>query len=67
MEQKIEVNFQHPLLIKLDAIRDTNPELAALVLEQVYDNAMVYAGLMDDPRPMLTRVTSLMEHAVTQT
>jgi HSP90 family molecular chaperone len=61
--QVLEVNFQHPLLLKLEEARAKDPELAALVMEQIYDNALVYAGLMDDPRPMLTRVTKLMEHA----
>jgi hypothetical protein len=32
-------------------------------LDQVYDSAMVYAGLMDDTRPMLARVAQIMEAA----
>ena len=32
--------------------------------DQIFDNALVYAGLMDDPRPMLDRVTKLLERTI---
>jgi len=62
--QELEVNFGHPLLVKLEGVKDTDPELAAMVTEQIFDNALVYAGLMDDPRPMLDRVAKLLERAI---
>jgi hypothetical protein len=34
------------------------------VAEQLFDSAMVYAGMQDDPRPMLIRVNALMEKAL---
>jgi hypothetical protein len=31
-----------------------------VIAEQLLDNALVYAGMMDDPRPMLSRVSDIM-------
>ena len=36
-------------------------DLAKQVAEQVFDNALVAAGLMEDPRPMLGRLNGLLE------
>jgi len=62
--QNFEVNFGHPLLQKLATVKSSDPALAELILEQIYDSAMVYAGLMDDTRPMLTRVAKICEAAI---
>ena len=35
-----------------------------MVSTQVFDNALIAAGLMDDPRVMLARLNSLLEHAL---
>jgi len=31
---------------------------------QIYDNAMIAAGLNDDPRPMIARLTDLLTRAL---
>ena len=62
--QQFEVNFGHPLFQKLASVKDSDPALAELILDQIYDSAMVYAGLMDDTRPMLTRVAKICEAAI---
>ena len=62
--QQFEVNFAHPLFQKLAGVKETDPVLAGLILDQIYDSAMVYAGLMDDTRPMLTRVAKICEAAI---
>jgi len=59
--QELEVNLDHNILIKLNAIREAKPELAKEVAEQVFDNALVAAGILDDPRSMITRINSLLE------
>jgi len=58
--QKLEVNPAHPLIVSLKALSETETDLAKLLAAQMYDNALVYSGLMDDPRPMLTRVNDIM-------
>jgi TNF receptor-associated protein 1 len=59
--QNLEVNPKHPLILLLNQARESNPELAAEVAEQVLDNALVSAGLMDDSRVMLPRINKLLE------
>lgn len=35
-----------------------------MFLFQVYDNAMITAGLNDDPRPMIARLNDLLTRAL---
>ena len=46
---------RHPLMTKLHGIKSSNPVLAQMIAEQVFDNTLVAAGLMDDSRIMLPR------------
>lgn len=57
---KVELNPRHPLVHKLDALRGSNPELAKLVAEQVLDNTLIAAGLLDNPRGMTQRIYELL-------
>ncbi len=43
------------------AARDAKPEVAKLVAEQVLDNALIAAGLLDDPQKMVARIYKLLE------
>jgi TNF receptor-associated protein 1 len=36
------------------------------VAEQIYDNALIAAGLLEDPQAMLKRINSLLEQVVTK-
>ncbi len=56
-----EINPAHPLIARLEAIRLKDATLASSVAEQILDNARVAAGLLEDPRAMLTRLNSLLE------
>jgi molecular chaperone HtpG len=56
-----EINPAHPLMARLDAMRQKDAALAGSVAEQLLDNARVAAGLLEDPRAMLTRLNSLLE------
>jgi hypothetical protein len=42
-------------------MRQKDAALAGSVAEQMLDNARVAAGLLDDPRAMLTRLNLLLE------
>ncbi|XP_061555778.1 heat shock protein 75 kDa, mitochondrial [Phycodurus eques] len=64
LQPTLEINAGHDLIKKLHALKDSNNELAALLLEQIYDNAMITAGLNDDPRPMISRLNDLLTKAL---
>merc|ERR550519_3037186 len=64
LQPQFELNPAHPLIKKLNHLRDSNPQLAILVTEQLFANAMVSAGLVEDPRTMLKSMNSLLEQAL---
>uniref|UniRef100_A0A665V831 Histidine kinase/HSP90-like ATPase domain-containing protein n=1 Tax=Echeneis naucrates TaxID=173247 RepID=A0A665V831_ECHNA len=64
LQPTLEINAGHDLIKKLHALKDTDSELAGLLLEQIYDNAMITAGLNDDPRPMISRLNDLLTKAL---
>jgi TNF receptor-associated protein 1 len=57
----LEINSGHPMIVRLEKIRHEDAALAAQVAEQIFDNALVAAGLLEDPRAMLGRLNSLLE------
>ena len=65
-KQNLEINPAHPMMAGLEATRVTNPDLAKQVAEQIYDNALISAGLLEDPNAMLKRINSLLEQLVTK-
>jgi len=64
LQPQFEMNPAHPIIKKLNDLRETNPQLAILVTEQLFANAMVSAGLVEDPRTMLKSMNSLLEQAL---
>jgi molecular chaperone HtpG len=62
----LEINPAHPLITRLEGIRQKDSGLAASVAEQILDNARVAAGLLEDPRAMLTRLNQLLERVLTK-
>ena len=65
-KQDLEINPAHPIMARLDAMRQKDAALAGSVAEQILDNARVAAGLLEDPRAMLTRLNTLLEKVLTQ-
>jgi molecular chaperone HtpG len=61
---ELEINPRHPLLRKLAAAKDSNPDLAKLVAQQLFDNALIAAGLLEDARDTVKRMNTLMEKAM---
>lgn len=57
----LEFNPAHPIIVRLDKLRASNAALAEKVAEQIYDNARVAAGVLEDPRAMLKRLNELLE------
>lgn len=61
----LEINPAHPILSRLNAMRQKDAPLAGSVAEQILDNARVAAGLLEDPRTMLNRLNQLLEKVLT--
>ena len=59
----LEINPRHSLIARLNEVRETNPELGTMIVEQVYDNAMISAGLLEDARTMVDRIYRILETA----
>ncbi len=62
----LEINPAHPIMARLEAMRQKDSALAASVAEQILDNARVAAGLLEDPRTMLNRLNQLLEKVLTK-
>ncbi|MGA0845293.1 MAG: molecular chaperone HtpG [Luteolibacter sp.] len=61
---ELEINPRHPLIKQLSDVKDNNPELAKLVTNQLLDNALISAGLLDDARETIRRMNDLMQKAM---
>ncbi|CAN0319678.1 unnamed protein product, partial [Phaeothamnion confervicola] len=59
--QKLEINPAHPIVIGLHRLIAADAEMARAIAEQLFDNALVAAGLMEDSRVMLPRLNTLMQ------
>ena len=57
----LHINPRHSLIKNLSSLRDENPDLAKSIAEQVFDNTLVEAGILEDPKKMLGRVYNLLE------
>jgi len=66
VEVLFEINPRHPLIKNLNAQRSANADLAQLVALQAFDNALVAAGLMEDPKDMVTRMYEILEQAASK-
>ncbi|XP_053398776.1 heat shock protein 75 kDa, mitochondrial-like [Mercenaria mercenaria] len=64
LQPTLEINPSHSLIKQLNKLQSSDPYLAKLLAEQLYDNAMVTAGLLDDPRSMVSRLNQLLEKAL---
>jgi HSP90 family molecular chaperone len=63
-KQKLEINPAHPIVKRLAQIRADDEPLAKLVALQLFDNALIGAGMLDDARPMLGRLNELLERSL---
>lgn len=63
--QTLEINPDHPVITSLYRQRESQPSVAKAVAEQVFDNALIAAGLLDDARSMLPRLNVLLSTVMT--
>ena len=57
---KFEINPKSEVIKNLDSLRKSNPDTAKLVLDQLYDNALLAAGLLENPRTMAKRLNEIL-------
>ncbi|KAJ2483732.1 hypothetical protein EV174_002863 [Coemansia sp. RSA 2320] len=60
----VEINPRDPVIQGLYELKDKNEELARKIAQQLFDNALIAAGIMDDPRSMLKRLNEILVEAV---
>jgi len=63
-KQQVQVNPAHPLINQINYIRKVDDNLAREALLQLYDNALIQAGLIDDSRSMVPRINKILERAL---
>jgi TNF receptor-associated protein 1 len=57
----LEINPRHAVIKRLFETHTAQPEKAKLVAEQLLDNALISAGLLDDATTMIARLNKLLE------
>jgi TNF receptor-associated protein 1 len=57
----LEINPRHTVIKRLADAKQSAPDRATLVAEQILDNALIAAGLLDDPTRMVARIYKLLE------
>jgi molecular chaperone HtpG len=59
----LELNPRHPILTGLNSLAADNP-LNAIIIEQIYEDALLIEGLHPDPASMIARIQKLIEAAL---
>jgi len=63
----LELNPNHELVVKLNAVRTLDADMGKDIATQMFENAQVMAGVIDDPKSMLKRIEKFMDMALDQT
>ena len=58
---KLQINPRHPILRGLSELMESNAETASLIANQLLDNALASADLLEDPREMISRNFQALE------
>ncbi len=57
----LEINPRSALIRNLAGLKDKDGETAGLIAQQLLDNTLLSAGLIEDPQPVITRSMQIME------
>ena len=57
----LEINPRHAVIKHIFELHTANADRAKLVAEQLLDNALLSAGLLDDATTMVARLNKLLE------
>lgn len=64
MPATLELNPKHKINNAIFHIMQSDTEVAKALVEQLYDNASIAAGIVDDPRSMLGRLNKMLSLTV---
>lgn len=62
----LELSPKHHIVTTLHTIKESNESVARIAVQQLYDNACIAAGTLDDPRTLLTRLNKVLEMFIYQ-
>eukprot|EP00928_Gymnodinium_smaydae_P007717 TRINITY_DN1275_c0_g2_i1.p1 TRINITY_DN1275_c0_g2~~TRINITY_DN1275_c0_g2_i1.p1 ORF type:complete len:744 (-),score=207.04 TRINITY_DN1275_c0_g2_i1:144-2375(-) len=62
----MELSASHHVVTTLHSIMTTNEPVARIAVEQLFDNANIAAGTLDDPRVLMQRLNKVLEMFVYQ-
>ncbi|GFE54255.1 heat shock protein [Babesia ovis] len=60
MPATLEINPKHKICATIYHVMQHDEEVAKMLVEQLYDNASIAAGIVDDPRTMLGRLNNML-------
>jgi molecular chaperone HtpG len=63
-KKNLEINLKNPLIRRLAELQKTDEDFARDVAIQIFDNAMIQAGLPVDPLVMVERNYKILNRAV---
>lgn len=64
LQPQFDINPKHPIIKKMYELKGSNPELAVLLVNQLFGNAMVAAQLLDGTQGLLSSFNELMTKAL---
>merc|ERR1719221_2080763 len=62
----LELSAEHHIITTLHTIKQSNEPVARIAVQQLYDSACIAAGMLDDPRVLLTRLNKVLEMFIYQ-
>ncbi|CAE7938800.1 TRAP1, partial [Symbiodinium sp. KB8] len=62
----LELSPKHHIVTTLATILASNEPVARIAVEQLYDNACIAAGTLDDPRVLMSRLNKVLEMFIYQ-
>merc|ERR1719433_612687 len=62
----MELSASHHIITTLHGIIQANEAVARIAVEQLFDNANIAAGTLDDPRVLMSRLNKVLEMFVYQ-
>ncbi len=60
----LELNPRHEVVKKLATASEERPDLAKLVTAQIFDNALLSAGLLEESKDMVSRIYDIIDKAL---
>jgi TNF receptor-associated protein 1 len=60
----LEINAGHGLVKKLSSLKDSDPGLAEAICVQLADQALLAAGLVENPQAVAARMNALLERVI---